>query len=134
MPNADRRPTAGKRMRPRPDVWRAVLEAVDNRCVWVEGATTCGLQHGALDPVGCGTVRRTPDHKTPHSVRAAADSTAPSKWHPLCGRHQVVKRNSWDSQTGEINVVAIVQAASAAQKREVFEFLSRDFETERRPT
>ena len=55
------------------------------------------------------------------------DPSDPSKWQPLCGRHQVMKKNYWDDETGWLNVVAIVQAASEVQKREVFDFLKRYF-------
>ena len=127
MPNADRRPAAASRTRPTPATWRAVLAAAGNRCVWRDGAVTCGLRHGEIDPVGGGTVRLTPDHKTPHALSAEIDPTDPSKWQPLCGRHQVVKKNYWDDATGELNVVAIVQAASEARKHEVYEFLKQYF-------
>jgi hypothetical protein len=33
------------------------------------------------------------------------------------------KRNYWDSSTGKLNAVAIVQAASGKEKRQIFEML-----------
>lgn len=40
----------------------------------------------------------------------------------------MMKKNYWDDETGWLNVLAIVQSASEAQKRQVFEFLSRYFD------
>jgi hypothetical protein len=56
-----------------------------------------------------------------------ADPNDPTKWQPLCGRHQVVKKNYWDDSTGWLNVYAIVQAASESEKRRVYEFLREYF-------
>ncbi len=36
-----------------------------------------------------------------------------------------MKKNYWDDETGWLNVIAIVQSASEAQKHEVFVFLKR---------
>lgn len=38
-----------------------------------------------------------------------------------------MKKNYWDDETGWLNVVAIVQSASEAQKREVYDFLRHYF-------
>ena len=59
----------------------------------------------------------------PHSVDPRSDPDDPSQWQALCGRHQVTKRNYWDSTTGKLNVVAIVQASSGKDKAEVFRML-----------
>ena len=127
MPNDERRSTAARRTRPKAETWREVLTQADYRCAWREGDTTCGLREGDIDPVSGGTVRLTPDHKNPHSIHANVDPKDPSKWQPLCGRHQVMKKNYWDDETGWLNVMAIVQSASETQKREVFEFLKHYF-------
>ena len=127
MPNAERRNTASIRTRPNANTWDTVLKQHDNRCAWSEGGITCGLRGGDIDPVGGGTVKLTPDHKTPHAIHADVDPKDPTKWQPLCGRHQVMKKNYWDDETGWLNVVAIVQSASQAQKRAVYEFLNRYF-------
>ena len=127
MPNDERRSTAAKRTRPRAKTWQKVLVQSGYRCAWMEGSSICGLQEGDMDPIGGGTVRLTPDHKNPHSIHASVDPGDPSKWQPLCGRHQVMKKNYWDDETGWLNVVAIVQSASEIQKREVFEFLKHYF-------
>ena len=82
-----------------------------------------------MDPIGGGTVRLTPDHKTPHAQEADSDPKDPAKWQPLCGRHQVMKKNYWDDETGWLNVVAIVQSASEEDKRRVLDFLLSYFET-----
>lgn len=127
MPNAERRSTASRRTRPSADTWEKVLAQHGNQCAWSEGGIICGLRKGDIDPIGGGTVKLTPDHKMPHALHAKADPKDPSKWQPLCGRHQVMKKNYWDDETGWLNVVAIVQSASEAQKREVFEFLKSYF-------
>ena len=128
MPDAEKRETAGPRVRPKPEVWQQTLAAHGNRCAWAEGNDVCGLRDGDIDPVGGGTVKLTPDHLRPHSIEPAIDPDDPLKWQPLCGRHQVTKRNFWDDETGWLNVVAIVQAASAQQKQVVFDFLKDFFE------
>ena len=129
MPNAERRQTASKRTRPNAATWQQVLEEHDYRCAWSEDGIICGLQEGDIDPVGGGAVKLTPDHKTPHALHAKIDPKDSTKWQPLCGRHQVMKKNYWDDETGWLNVMAIVQSASKAQKREVYEFLQRYFDS-----
>ena len=127
MPNAERRSTTAKRTRPNAQTWQVVLEQAHHSCAWNEGGIVCGLQQGDIDPVSGGTVKLTPDHKNPHSLHANADPRDPSKWQPLCGRHQIMKKNYWDDETGWLNVLAIVQSASEEQKRKVFGFLKRYF-------
>ena len=128
MPTAERRSTVARRIRPNAFTWRQVLELAGNMCAWEEGDIGCGLQQGDIDPVGGGTVRLTPDHKNPHSLHADTDPSDPSKWQPLCGRHQVMKKNYWDDETGWLNVLAIIQSSSEKQKRQVFGFLKQYFE------
>ena len=101
MPNAERRSTASRRTRPNAATWKLVLDYHDNKCAWSEAGFTCGLRMGDQDPVGGGTVKLTPDHKTPHAIHAAADPKDPTKWQPLCGRHQVMKKNYWDDESGD---------------------------------
>ena len=72
-------------------------------------------------------MRLTPDHRQPHSLNPNADPGDPEKWQPLCGRHQVVKKNYWDDETGWLNVYAIIQSASELEKRRVYEFLKAYF-------
>ncbi len=127
MPDAERRPSASSRTRPTSKIWRKVLDNHDNKCSWVENGVVCSLGNGDIDPVGGGTVKLTPDHKTPHAIYSDADPKDATKWQPLCGRHQVMKKNYWDDETGWLNVIAIVQSASEDQKMEVFDFLKRYF-------
>lgn len=127
MPDAERRSTASRRTRPNAATWNRVLDEHGHRCAWSEGGIICDLRKGDIDPVGGGTVRLTPDHKTPHALHAEADPKDPTKWQPLCGRHQVMKKNYWDDETGWLNVVAIVQSSSEEQKRHVYDFLKRYF-------
>ena len=127
MPHAERREIAGKRVRPTPATWKRVLERAGNACEWNEAGQECGLHNGAIDPIGGGTVKLTPDHMSPHSVNPNSDPGDPGQWQALCGRHQVTKKNYWDNSTGKLNVEAIVQAAGSADKLVVFRFLLRFF-------
>lgn len=123
MLTTDKRPTAAKRVKPTATTWKAVLKRAGFCCEWNDGGTKCDLHEGSLDPIGGGTVKLTPDHMTPHSVDPNSDPNDPSQWQALCGRHQVTKRNYWDSVTGKLNALAIVQAASGADKQEIFHML-----------
>ena len=128
MPNAERRGTASRRTRPTAATWSVVLDQHNHRCAWNEGGISCGLRNGDIDPVGGATVKLTPDHRMPHAIHAEADPTDPARWQPLCGRHQIMKKNYWDDETGWLNVIGIVQSASQQQKREVYDFLKRYFD------
>jgi len=123
MPDTEKRPAAAKRVRPTQQTWQQVLERANHRCEWREGGQTCGLREGDVDPIGGGRVKLTPDHKRPHSIDSAADPKDPNQWQALCGRHQVMKKNYWDSSTGKLNIYAIVQAAPKSEKRAAFLFL-----------
>jgi hypothetical protein len=123
MPDATRREIAAGRVRPTPATWAAVLRRAGKRCEWYEAGEKCELADGDVDPIGGGTVKLTPDHKQPHSVNPTADPMDPDQWQALCGRHQVVKKNYWDSTTGKLHVYAVVQAASDQEKKEVLDFL-----------
>ena len=127
MPNVDKREIASKRVRPTTVTWKRILIRANNCCEWQEDGQLCGLGNGAIDPIGGGTVKLTPDHTTPHSVNPNSDPADERQWQALCGRHQVMKKNFWDGATGKLNVMAILQAAGAKQKREALEFLQRYF-------
>ncbi|MFC1965595.1 restriction endonuclease [Chloroflexota bacterium] len=127
MPTTEKRQIVGKRIRPDSKIWQSVLKTANYRCVWDEDGVRCNLRDGEIDPVGGGTVRLSPDHREPHSVNPIADPNDPQEWRPLCGRHQVMKKNYWDDRTGWLNVYAIVQASSESEKREVFKFLKAYF-------
>lgn len=127
MPTPEKRPTAARRVTIDPAAWQDVLRRSNYRCEWQEGDTVCALMDGDIDPVSGGTVRLTPDHKTPHSTDIPIDPKDPDQWQPLCGRHQVLKKNYWDHTTGWLNVYAIVQAASEEEKRRVYQFLKEYF-------
>jgi len=127
MVNADKRAKAGKRVLPTKPAWAQVLKRAGSACEWDEGGERCALKDGEIDPIGGGTVKLTPDHMTPHSVKFDADPDDPAQWRALCGRHQVMKRNFWDNSTGKLNVYAIVQAASREDKELVFELLRKFF-------
>lgn len=127
MPSPERRPKAGVRVKPESRTWLIVLKRAGYRCEWNEGGIRCNLGEGEIDPVGGGTVRLTPDHRTPHTIDPKSDPKDTGRWQALCGRHQVMKKNYWDDTTGWLNVYAIVQAASEKEKRNVYEFLKRYF-------
>ena len=126
--SAKKRAGAGKRVVCSKKAWKEVLERAKNACEWDEDGTKCSLEEGSVDPVGGGTVRSTADHMTPHSVESAADPNDPAQWRALCGRHQVMKKNYWDSTTGKLNLYAIMQSASLEDKRLVYRFLQSYFE------
>jgi hypothetical protein len=128
MLNAEKRAKAKGRIRPTPATWKAVLLRAGDACEWRDqGAVRCGLANGAIDPIGGGTVNLTPDHRTPHEIDPDSDPADSSHWQALCGRHQVIKKNFWDDRTGNLNVYAIIQAASEADKRRVYDFLKTFF-------
>ena len=127
LASVERREKAGKRVRPTPATWKTVLENAGHACEWREDGQLCGLEEGAIDPIGGGTVKLTPDHTTPHSVDPNSDPSDPTHWQALCGRHQVMKKNFWDGSTGKVNVIAILQAASVDQKRQALSFLEQFF-------
>ena len=127
MPDAARRATAAKRVLPTKECWGAVLLRAQHRCEWSEDGQRCGLAEGEQDPIGGGTVKLTPVHVTPHSINPNTDTTDPKQWQSLCGRHQVMKKNYWDSGSGKINVVGILQSASKPQKEEALRFLKNYF-------
>lgn len=127
MPDATRRPTAAKRVLPTTDCWNTVLKRSNHKCEWTEDGQKCGLGEGEIDPVGGGTVKLTPDHVTPHSINPNTDTSDPKQWLALCGRHQVMKKNYWDSGSGKLNVLGILQSASKGQKEEALNFLNSYF-------
>ncbi len=119
----ERRESAGKRVGPTAVTWKKVLSRSGSACEWNEAGILCGLKEGDQDPIGGGAVRLTPDHKTPHSIHPSSDPGNPDAWQALCGRHQVVKKNYWDSFSGKLNVHAILQAATDSEKRAALAFL-----------
>ncbi len=123
MPHANKRDGAAKRVRPSLDCWGKILERADGGCEWDEGGSLCGLKEGDIDPIGGGTVKLTPDHKNPHSIKPDSDPNDPEQWRSLCGRHQVMKKNFWDSTSGKLNIYAIIQAAPLSDKQEALNFL-----------
>jgi hypothetical protein len=72
-------------------------------------------------------VRLTPDHKNPHAIDPDADPKDLSQWQALCGRHQVTKKNYWDTITGKLNTYAIIQFATREEKESIFRFLLEYF-------
>lgn len=127
MPHKRKRPSVAKRVRPTDETWLRVLARAKHACEWNERGQVCGLRDGQIDPVGGGRVKLTPDHMNPHSLNPKADPRDPSQWQVLCGRHQVTKKNYWDSSTGKLNTYAIVQFASEKEKRKIFAFLLEYF-------
>ena len=54
-------------------VQRNLLTHARHSCEWREDGQSCGLHEGAIDPIGGGTVKLTPDHVTPHAVDPDSD-------------------------------------------------------------
>ena len=127
MPHIERRNGAGKRVLPTVACWAMVLDRARGCCEWTEDGQRCGLAQDVIDPVGGGTVKLTPDHVTPHSINPNTDSNDPRQWLALCGRHQVMKKNYWDSGTGKINLHGILQSVGERQKRDALDFLLNYF-------
>jgi len=127
MPNKKKRIGAARRTKPTSAAWLQVLERAGFKCEWSEEGIICGLKEGDVDPVGGGRVKLTPDHKLPHSIDPNSDPADITRWLALCGRHQVIKKNYWDSSTGKLNAYAIVQAATRKEKLVVFQFLLDHF-------
>jgi len=127
MPHSKKRIITSKRVRPTDKTWLSVLKRANYACEWNEGLQTCGLQDGEIDPIGGGRVKLTPDHKNPHSINPQTDKDDPNQWQALCGRHQVMKKNYWDSNTGRMNIYAILQSANEKEKKEAFKFLLNYF-------
>lgn len=123
MPSKDRRPKAGKRVRPSIETWTKVLLRAKSACEWNEGGVHCGLKEGEVDLIGGGMVKLTADHKNPHSVDPDSDPNDPEQWQALCVRHQIIKKNYWDSSSGKMNIYAIIQSATQGEKEIVFKFL-----------
>lgn len=130
MPNSKHDVRVNKRLYPTKKCWKEVLQRSGYTCEWSAGGEKCGLHEGDIDPVGGGTVHLEADHLKPHSLAEGVDRNNPDDWQALCGRHQVMKKNYWDSKTGKINAVAIIQAASIAEKRKVYAFLNDYFDKE----
>lgn len=127
LQSSQKRSAAGRRVTCSGATWRQVLERAGNACEWNEDGAKCRLKEGSIDPIGGGTVKLTADHMTPHSLKSDADPNDPKQWRALCGRHQVMKKNYWDSTTDKLNVYAIVQSASLKEKRLVYDFLKEFF-------
>lgn len=123
MTSPDKREKAGKRVSPTKLTWENVLINANYKCEWKEDGNLCGLKENDIDPIGGGKVKLTPDHKKPHSINPDSDPTDSKQWQALCGRHQVMKKNYWDSSTGKMNVYAIIQSATAIKKEIIFKFL-----------
>jgi len=123
MPTAEKRVESGKRVKPTKETWVKVLDRAKSACEWTEGSRYCGLKDGEIDPIGGGKVKLTADHTNPHSINPDSDPNDPKQWQALCGRHQVMKKNYWDSNTGKMNIYAIIQSATQAEKQIIFKFL-----------
>ncbi|KLU65681.1 type-2 restriction enzyme KpnI [Desulfosporosinus acididurans] len=126
MLSTEKRAKINKRVYPSKECWKKVLQRANNSCEWSEGGQICGLKDGDVDPIGGGKVKLTADHLQPHSFGQKVDVNNPDDWQALCGRHQVVKKNFWDSKTGKLNIKAILQAIPTEEKEIAYEFL-RDY-------
>jgi hypothetical protein len=122
-----KRKKAGRRIVCSPETWQEVLERANHKCEWNEDGAKCDLSDGMIDEIGGGTVRLTADHMQPHSLESKVDPLKASSWRALCGRHQVMKKNYWNSTTGKLNIEALLQSASVKEKRAALKFLQLYF-------
>jgi hypothetical protein len=123
MTSADKRQALGKRVKPTNETWARVLKRAKDACEWTEGNQKCDLKGGEIDPIGGGKTTLTADHMNPHSIKPDSDPTDAKQWQALCGRHQIMKKNYWDSNTGKMNIYAIIQSATKTEKAIAFKFL-----------
>lgn len=86
----------------------------------------CNLREGDIDPIGGGTVKLQVDHKTAHADNDQGENTI-ENFQLLCGRHNVIKKNFWDDQTGKVNTVAILQAIPEKEKKLALDWLKGYF-------
>jgi len=128
MPTTEKRIIAGRRVVPTKECWEKILKNANQSCEWNEDGQICGLKNLDIDPIGGGRIKLTPDHLNPHSLNPASDPNDPKAWRALCGRHQVMKKNFWDNQTGKLNILAILQCASLREKKEALVFLQTYFD------
>ncbi len=111
MPNAEKRETAKSRKAINKKI-KADLLKLNPICSHPD----CNLREGDIDPIGGGTVKLQVDHKTAHADNDQGEHTL-ENFQLLCGRHNVIKKNFWDDQTGKINTVAILQAIPEKDKK-----------------
>lgn len=127
LKTSEKRPEAHKRIKPTPAAWASILQRANNKCEWIEDGIACTLKEGDIDPVGGGKVKLTPDHITPHSIDPSIDPNDLTKWRVLCSRHQVTKKNFFDSATGKINYLELIKSAPIKIKLQIFNFLKEFF-------
>lgn len=127
LESTNKREAAGKRVLPTKSTWDIVLQRSNFCCAWSDSDEPCNLKDGSTDHIGGGTVKLTPDHMQPHSINPNADPEDPNQWQALCGRHQVMKKNYWDTSSGKINTQAIIQAASRKEKEIAYAQLKKFF-------
>lgn len=121
MPNANKRETAKSRKAINKKI---KLELLKNspQCSY----PSCNLNEGDIDPIGGGTVKLQVDHKTAHADNDQGDNSI-DNFQLLCGRHNVIKKNFWDDQTGKLNTVAILQAIPEKDKKLALNWLTSYF-------
>lgn len=124
MPHKEQADRADKRTHIEDDTWEDVLERADYECEWPEG---CELSDGDIDPVSGGKVELTPDHRVPHDSDGVVEPDNPEHWQALCGRHQVMKKNYWNDNTGKLHYMAIIQSAPKEEKEKIYDYLQRYF-------
>ena len=127
LESPERRAIPNKRVKPSRKTWQEILEKANHTCQWNLGDELCNLRNGEVDPIGGGTVKLTADHKEPHSLGGIFDPNDADQWQVLCGRHQIMKKNFWNCNTGKLNTVAILQSLEHSEKEKAFIFLCNYF-------
>jgi len=108
LASTEKRLKHNKRVKPTKETWEKVLLRAHNSCEWSEGSSICGLTEEDIDPIGGGKIKLTADHMNPHSINIDTDPSDSEQWQALCGRHQIMKKNYWNTSTGKMNVYAII--------------------------
>jgi hypothetical protein len=121
MPNADKREAAKSRKAINKKIKLELLK-LSPQCSY----SSCNLNEGDIDPIGGGTVKLQVDHKTAHADNDQGDNSI-DNFQLLCGRHNVIKKNFWDDQTGKLNTIAILQAIPEKDKKLALTWLTNYF-------
>jgi 5-methylcytosine-specific restriction endonuclease McrA len=121
MPSAEKREGAKSRKAINRKIKTDLLK-LNPQCSYSD----CNLRENDIDPIGGGTVKLQVDHKTAHNHEDQGDNSI-DNFQLLCGRHNVIKKNFWDDQTGKLNTVAILQAIPEKDKKLALDWLNGYF-------
>ena len=121
MPSAEKREGAKSRQAINRKIKNDLLK-LNPQCSYPD----CNLREDDIDPIGGGRVKLQVDHKTAHNHEDQGDHSI-DNFQLLCGRHNVIKKNFWDDQTGKLNTIAILQAIPEKDKKLALDWLNGYF-------